>query len=174
MAAEPVVRPARVRDAEAAGDLAVRAWQTVYRGRRGLVGDEVFERVYPEWESEKRRQVVEHIREHTGEVLVTEIDGRIVGFVTWYRWKGNTVGEIGNNAVDPDFQGRGVGAAQCQRALGRLAEEGCSVAAVVTGLDEAHAPARRMYEKAGFGPSFPVVHCFQLLEEPGRERGGGR
>jgi len=172
--AEPIIRPARVEDAEAAGDLAARAWESVYEGRRGLLGEGIFSAAYPDWQAEKRRQVLEHIREHPEEALVTELDGRVVGFITWHPWPRGSVGEIGNNAVAPEAQGRGIGAAQCRRVLGLLAERGFSVAVVATGLDEAHAPARRMYQKAGFGPSFPSVHYFQSLRERGRGAGGDR
>ena len=166
-----VIRQAAPRDSEAAGELAVRAWRGVYARRRELLGAEIFDRAYPDWPGVKRGQVVEAIREHPERALVSEIDGRVAGFITWWFWPGGVVGEIGNNAVDPEFGGRGIGSAQCRRALEVLAAHGCQVAAVCTGLDEAHAPARRMYEKAGFGPSFPAVTYFQRLG--GKERVGG-
>jgi len=166
-----IVRQAAPQDAQAAGDLAVRAWRRIYERRRELLGAELFDRVYPDWPGFKRGQVVEHLRQHPERALVTEIDGRMAGFITWWFWPGGAVGEIGNNAVDPEFGGRGVGSAQCRKALEVFAAQGCQVAAVSTGLDEAHAPARRMYEKVGFGPSYPAVTYFQRLG--GKENAGG-
>jgi GNAT superfamily N-acetyltransferase len=57
--------------------------------------------------------------------------------------------EISMMAVDPDHQGRGVGTALTEFAVGWIREAGLSVAMVETGGDPGHAPARRTYEKAG-------------------------
>jgi hypothetical protein len=38
-----------------------------------------------------------------------------------------------------------------------------AVATVSTGGDPSHAPARRAYEKAGFGPAIPSVSLYKLL-----------
>lgn len=157
------IRQARPEDADRAGEIAVRAWQGVFSKRRELLGAEIFDRAFPDWQGAKRSQVVEHLRLHPERALVTEAAGRMAGFITWWFWPGGAVGEIGNNAVAPDFQGLGIGSAQCRRALELFAEQGCTVAAVGTGLDEAHAPARRMYQKAGFGPSFPAATFFKKL-----------
>ena len=45
-----------------------------------------------------------------------------------------------------------MGGRQRERALEILRAAGMQVACVGTGLNEGHAPARRMYEKAGFEP----------------------
>jgi len=174
MSVEPVIRQARAEDAEAAGDLAVRAWQGVFLRRQELLGAEIFETAYPDWQGAKRAQVIEHMRKYPQWALVTELDGRIVGFITWHFWPDGKVGEIDNNAVDPDCRGRGIGTAQCSRALEAFREGGCTVATVGTGLDEAHAPARRMYAKVGFGPSFQGATCFLKLGGSGGPTAGCR
>lgn len=66
-------------------------------------------------------------------------------------------GEIGNNAVAPSVGRRGIGTFQCQQIISRMKEQGVAYILVDTGLDESHAPARRMYEKTGFDRSFEHV-----------------
>lgn len=38
-----------------------------------------------------------------------------------------------------------------------------ALATVSTGGDPSHAPARRAYEKAGFGPGLPSVYLYRVL-----------
>ncbi|MEM7223540.1 MAG: GNAT family N-acetyltransferase [Pseudomonadota bacterium] len=76
------------------------------------------------------------------------------------------MGEIDLNAVDPDHQGSGVGAWMYAYALDRMKEAGMLVASVGTGGDPSHAPARRAYEKAGFGPAIPSVHLYSRCRHP--------
>lgn len=72
------------------------------------------------------------------------------------------MGEIYMIAVDPNFQGRGIGTALIKFTLTWMRDAGMSVAMVETGGDPGHAPARRTYEKAGFG-LFPVARYFKKL-----------
>ena len=44
-----------------------------------------------------------------------------------------------------------------------MREAGVRVATVGTGGDAAHAPARRAYEKAGFGPYLPSIYMYKAL-----------
>jgi GNAT superfamily N-acetyltransferase len=72
------------------------------------------------------------------------------------------MGEIYMVAVDPDFQGRGIGSALIEFALGWMKDAGMSIAMVETGGDPGHAPARYTYEKVGF-ELFPVARYFKKL-----------
>jgi ribosomal protein S18 acetylase RimI-like enzyme len=74
------------------------------------------------------------------------------------------IGEIGNNAVHPDVQGRGIGPQMYRHALERLRELGMRFVKVGTGGDPAHAPARRAYEKVGFDVQLPGVEYYCRLE----------
>ena len=60
------------------------------------------------------------------------------------------MGEIYMVAVDPDFQGRGIGSALIEFALDWMKDAGMSIAMVETGGDPGHASARHTYEKSGF------------------------
>ena len=104
-----------------------------------------------------------HVREHTELAIVTEVEGNIVGFLTFRFFEDKPLAEIGNNAVDPACQGQGIGTRQCQHVLEIFRERGIVSAKVGTGLDEGHAPARAMYEKAGFDLSIPHVTYYTRL-----------
>jgi GNAT superfamily N-acetyltransferase len=62
----------------------------------------------------------------------------------------------------PDFQGHGIGTALTEFTLNWMKEAGMSVAMVETGGDSGHAPARRTYEKLGFG-LLPIARYFKKL-----------
>ena len=65
-------------------------------------------------------------------------------------------------AVDPSYQRRGIAAALTDFALRWMKDAGMTVAMVETGGDVGHAPARRTYEKAGFG-LLPISGYFKKL-----------
>jgi GNAT superfamily N-acetyltransferase len=65
--------------------------------------------------------------------------------------------------VHPEHANRGIRVALYGLALARMKELGAALATVATGGDPSHAPARRAYEKAGFGPALPSVHLYKLL-----------
>ena len=60
------------------------------------------------------------------------------------------IGEIGNNAVHPDWRQKGIAQQLYAAALQHFRDQGMRFARVQTGMDGAHAPARRAYERAGF------------------------
>jgi len=157
------IRPARPEDADRCGDIAVLAWQRVFCAWEKLLGPVIFARHYAGWEERKRGEVVGFIREHPDKAIVTEVDGQVAGFLTFYLSGAPGVGEIGNNAVHPDWQGRGIGERQCRRALDLFREMGLTSATVYTGLDDGHAPARAQYRKAGFRLSTPHIRYFMEL-----------
>jgi ribosomal protein S18 acetylase RimI-like enzyme len=97
------------------------------------------------------------------EVYSATKDGAVAGFVALRLDRDKLVGEIGLNAVDPAYGGRGLGTAMYEFALARMREAGMRAAAVSTGGDDSHAPARRAYEKAGFAAAIPAVWLCRAL-----------
>lgn len=87
----------------------------------------------------------------------------VVAFVTYRLDPAARVGTIGNNAVDPAWQGRRIAGALYRLVLDRFRAAGMAVAAVTTGLDEAHAPAHAAYRRAGFTAATPSVTLYQEL-----------
>jgi ribosomal protein S18 acetylase RimI-like enzyme len=77
--------------------------------------------------------------------------GRVVGYAAAEIKREDPVSEIGivsYNAVDPAYQGRGIGTALMEQVTRYLKEQGARVLAVWT--LEVDAPARHIYEKLGF------------------------
>jgi GNAT superfamily N-acetyltransferase len=87
----------------------------------------------------------------------------VVGFVSWQVNHETTVGEIGLNAVHPTWAAKGIGTMMYTFAVDRMRDAGMRVATVSTGGDPSHAPARRVYEEAGFTVGIPSVWLCQKL-----------
>lgn len=165
------MREACPEDAAACGAIAVRAWAAVHEVREQLVGAALHERLWHDWRADKAAAVERHIRERSSEAAVATT-GRgpgevVIGFVTWrYHDAARSIAEIGNNAVAPDWQGRGVATALYGHALAAFRRSGADVACVSTGGDPAHAPARRAYQKVGFHIAVPSVTYYMALDAP--------
>ena len=158
-----MIRPYEPRDLEALAEIGDRAWRPIHRMFRRRYGDALFALLVPDEQTAKGEQVREHCREHPDWVLVCEEAGRVVGFATFHIHPARRIGEIGNNAVDPDVQGRGLAQQLYQAVLERFRREGLLYAKVQTGLDDAHGPARRAYERAGFDIRHETVTYYQTL-----------
>ena len=164
MADDTVIRDLEPGDVEAAVAIAVAAWEPIYAQFRQILGDEIFETLYPDGLEEKGRQVREACKPGArGVVCVAEKDSQVVGFITFYPDVRPGLGEIGNNAVHPDHQGQGIGPRMYRHAFDRFRELGMRFVKVGTGLDPSHAPARRAYEKAGFDIQLPSVTYYRKL-----------
>lgn len=164
MAEEITIRPARAEDIDVVCDIARVAWQPVFEEFRRRLGDELFERLHNGWEERKMNDVRQVFEQYPGCMLVTEAEGRVAAFITYFyidRAKG--LGEISNNAVHPEFQGRGIARKQYERVFEELRAQGADYVRVTTGLDDAHAPARRAYEAVGFGHELPKVTYHRKL-----------
>jgi len=164
-----IVRPLQPGDVEAIVAIAVAAWRPIYAYYRQEMGDDLFSAACPHWPEEKARQVraacdpASDPQASRAQVGVAELDGRPVGFVTFYADERSGIGEIGNNAVHPDLQGQGIGPLMYQYAFQHLRGRGMRYVKVGTGGDPAHAPARRAYEKAGFTIRLPGVEYYREL-----------
>jgi ribosomal protein S18 acetylase RimI-like enzyme len=144
-------------------DIGNRAWRGIYQMFRTCYGDELFAILVPDEETRKGEQVKVHCERHPEWVYVCEEQGRIVGFVTFALDPETKIGEIGNNAVDPDCGLKGIGQQMYRAVLQALREKGMVYAKVHTGLDEAHARARRAYERAGFDICHKDVNYYMKL-----------
>jgi ribosomal protein S18 acetylase RimI-like enzyme len=159
----PLIRLYDDRDAEAVVDLSLRAWAPVFASLEQVLGSEIFRRQHPDWREDQRRAVEEVCTAKKGRVWVAEAGANTVGFVAVeLHHPERSMGEISMLAVDPDYQGRGIGTALTEFALDRLKDAGMRVAMVETGGDPGHAAARRTYEKAGY-VLLPIAKYFKNL-----------
>ncbi|MDQ3892150.1 MAG: GNAT family N-acetyltransferase [Actinomycetota bacterium] len=159
----PRIRPFDDRDTEVVVALSLRAWAPAFASLERVLGPEAFRRQHPDWREDQRRAVEEVCAAKKGRVWVAEVGTSLVGFVAVELHRPERgMGEISMLAVDPDYQGGGIGTALTNFALDRLKDAGMKVAMVETGGDPGHAAARRTYEKAGY-TLLPIARYFRNL-----------
>jgi ribosomal protein S18 acetylase RimI-like enzyme len=95
--------------------------------------------------------VADYLSHENLHALLAEIDGRVVGLLTYSFHPGlfhaGTYAMIDELIVRPESQGAGVGDALMTEVMRRIAAAGCSEASVSTGLTNARAQA--LYRKHG-------------------------
>jgi ribosomal-protein-alanine N-acetyltransferase len=96
------------------------------------------------------------------QVLVSEADGRLAGFLTLLRWPQAT-GAVDDIAVRPDLQRRGLGEAMMRWALVWFRQEGMRRAWLDVLLG--NAPALSLYKKLGFTPGTTGLTYRRPLDE---------
>ena len=132
--------------------LSLSAWAPVFASLEAEMGPDVFGLVYPDWRSARAGAVEAVCQAPDTDVWVAAVEDRPVGFVTvrlGYEDAARSEG-IDMLAVDPDHQQGGVVSALVERALDELRRAGVDLAVIATGGDRGHAPARALYERAGF------------------------
>ena len=154
-------RTAEEKDTETLVTIAKNEWRAIYDGFRVQMGDELFPLFYPDPMEQKAAQIRENVT--SGNCYVTELDGKIAGFIYYAYDEKSRIGTISNNAVSADFRGHGIGGRQYEFVFERLRALGALAVRVTTGADDAHAPARRAYEKAGFEKSLSSVTYYKKL-----------
>ncbi len=150
-------------DLETIVDIADRAWRPINDMFRRTYGEELYRLLRPDERTAKGDQVRSHCAGHPDWVYVCEREGKIAGFITFWLDEDKKIGVIGNNAKDPDCGFKGVGREMYAEVLAFFKRRGMRYAKVSTGLDEAHYPARRAYEAAGFNIKHQKVDYFKKL-----------
>ena len=104
------------------------------------------------WADRKAASLKAEIDANPADWYVMVSADRVIGFCSLSADASTGIGEIGHNGMHPDFQCRGYGSRQIRFMLDELRRRGMKIAELRTCLNEGHAPARRMYERAGFEP----------------------
>lgn len=157
------IQPYDAHQLDAVIRLSLRAWAPVFESIQNAMDSEVYREFYPDDWRVSQQKAVEAVCAAEDTTVWVAIDaGSTVGFVAVKLDLETSMGEIYMVAVDPDFQGHGIGSALIKFALGWMKDAGMSVAMVETGGDPGHAPARRTYEKLGFG-LLPIARYFKQL-----------
>ena len=164
MATDICIRSFEPGDLEAMQRIRAAAFEPVFRSFRQIVGDTVSALALGRADAEQA-ELLASVCDPTSrqQVYVALIDSTIVGFVSFSLDAEKRIGEIGLNAVHPDHAGRGIGTDLYNFAIDRMKRSGMLLATVGVGGDPSHIPARRAYEKAGFGPSLPSVWMYRVL-----------
>ncbi len=155
------IRPYRPEDYTPIYEITKRAWRGVTMAelreqRFGQVGGRP-------WYEHKANGIVAKCERLPEQCLVAEIDGQVVGYATFGVQMDGEVGIVGDNAVDPDWQGRGIGTALVGRAVEALREAGTRILEVST--FEHDTPARTVYERLGFRQIATTVHYAMPAQE---------
>jgi len=169
------IRPAGVDDADAVGEVHVRAWQSAYRG---MMPDDYLDTLQAQEHATRWR---EHLvaPSSPAELFVAVDDHRVVGFASVGPALdddvASDVGQLYAINLDPDVWGRGLGRALLSAVTDRLSGLGYVEAVLWVVPDNQR--ARRVYEAAGwsdddvrrddevFGVVVPEMRYRRLLVE---------
>jgi ribosomal protein S18 acetylase RimI-like enzyme len=135
----PRIRRVRPDEYDAVGELTARVY------REGGFGSASYEPALRDAAS----------RDASAEVLVADLDGRVVGAVTvvtrggdWAERSGPGEAEIRMLVVDPGVRGAGTGETLVRACIDRAREDGCTVLRLST--EPTMTTAHRLYERLGF------------------------
>ncbi|MGW5879681.1 GNAT family N-acetyltransferase [Nocardiopsis terrae] len=148
-------------DREAVVALALRAWEPVHASMAKVLGARIHGQVVGDWRKRQSQDVRSDLDAEEVRAWVAVTD-RVAGFATVKLDREEATGELHMLAVDPDQQDRGVGSALTRFAEEYMRQEGMKVSLISTGGDPGHAPARAVYERAGY-TGLPVVNYFKSL-----------
>jgi GNAT superfamily N-acetyltransferase len=136
----------------------------VFQSFRDIVGEAIAARAFATADAEQAALLDQLCRpDASHRMFVAMAAGEIVGFVAISLNRATRIGEIGLNAVDPPHARQGIGTRLYAFALSLMRDEGMRLATVGTGGDASHEPARRAYEKVGFGTGLPSMTLYKLL-----------
>jgi GNAT superfamily N-acetyltransferase len=159
------IRPYDEGDLDAIIEFSLRAWEPVFASLREVLGEAIFARLHqPDWRAVQAETVRSSCTSDERRVFVAVADGRAVGFaavvVNAFH---EGMGVVDIIAVDPTYQRRGIARQLMDRSVEHMRAEGMDIAAVETGGDAGHGPARALYESLGYR-ALPVVRYLRLLD----------
>jgi len=165
LAAVVEIRPYEPSDLDAIVDLSLRAWEPVFESLRQVLGDPIFTRLHrPEWTALQEEAVRSSCTSGELDVFVAVAEGQPIGFATVaLNAFHERMGVVEMIAVDPRHQRRGIAKQLMERAGEHMRAQGMDIAAVGTGGDPGHGPARALYEALGY-TALPGVRYLRLLD----------
>jgi ribosomal protein S18 acetylase RimI-like enzyme len=109
-----------------------------------------------DWATRKRQAIDADCDAHPAGILVAEEDGRVIGYVTTRLNRESRLGWIPNLAVDPTWQGRGLGRQLLEAALDYLRDAGMTHAKIETLASNERGQA--LYPALGFVEVARQIH----------------
>lgn len=158
----PTIRQMRDDEVTIVQEFTVRAFIPVFESFANILGAQIFARLYPDWRKVQADLVVTFQNDETMTNWVADVEGRLAALMTTKLNEETETGEVVFLLVDPEYQNRGIGTQLNFFALDLFREGGMKLAAVSTGGDISHAPARHAYEKVGY-IGIPSVYYVQSL-----------
>lgn len=165
MAAGVEIRSLQDSDVAAVVEFSLRAWEPVFESMRRVLDEPIFARLHqPDWQTVQADAVRSTCTSEDRDVFVAVADRRPVGFVAIeLNAFHERMGVVDMIAVDPPYQRRGIATELMNRSIEHMRDRGMDIAAVGTGGDPGHAPARALYEEFRF-TALPGVRYLKLLE----------
>jgi GNAT superfamily N-acetyltransferase len=165
VSAEFEIRPYEPSDLDAIVEFSLRAWEPVFESLRRVLGDPIFARLHqPEWTALQEEAVRSSCASGERDVVVAVAEGQPVGFATVaLNLFHERMGVVDMIAVDPRHQRRGIAKQLMDRSAEHMRAQGMDIAAVGTGGDSGHGPARALYEALGY-TALPGVRYLRLLD----------
>ena len=152
-------------DLETIVEFSLRAWEPIFESLRQVLGDSIFMRLHqPDWKTAQAESVRSSCATSVDRnVFVAVADGRPVGFAAvMLNAFHERMGVVDIIAVDPRYQRRGIARRLMARSAEHMRAQGMDIAAVGTGGDAGHGPARALYESLGY-TALPGVRYLTLL-----------
>ena len=164
MTSDADIRPLETADVDPVVELSLRAWAPVFESMREVLGDEIFDRLHrPDWRAVQADAVRSGCTSDDQDAFVAVVDGRVVGFATVaLNAFHEGMGVVDMVAVDPDHQQRGIASQLMEHCAAHMRAAGMDIAAVGTGGDRGHGPARALYEALGY-TALPGVRYLQMI-----------
>jgi ribosomal protein S18 acetylase RimI-like enzyme len=157
------IRPFTDKDIEDIVQLSLLAWEPVFSSFEEILGPKIYPIIYPDWRKSQQEGVEKVCMDRVKyNVLVAEVEGKVVGFLAYELQPDDGTAEVYLLAVHPEYQNHGIGTELNLVALQEMKAAGITLAVVGTGGDESHAPARKSYEKAGY-TALPLVRYYKDL-----------
>jgi len=165
VSAEVEIRPYVDSDLQVVVEFSLRAWEPVFESLRQVLGDAIFVRLHQaEWRSVQAEAVRASCTSDERDVFVALADRRPVGFAAVaLNAFHERMGVVDIMAVDPAYQRRGIASRLMDRSVEYMRAQGMDIAAVGTGGDAGHGPARALYESLGY-TALPGVRYIRLLD----------
>ena len=165
MNAAAEIRPFEESDLDAIVEFSLRAWEPIFESLRQVLGDAIFARLHqPDWRTVQADAIRSSCTSEERDVFVAVVDELPVGFAAVALDAFHErMGVVDIIAVDPAYQRRGIASQLMNHASDHMRGRGMDIAAVGTGGDPGHGPARAMYEASGY-TALPVVRYLKLLD----------
>lgn len=160
-----MIRKLKTEDIPIVKDIATRAFSRIYDALEKIYGQELFAIIIPHRETEKEDQIKDHICNYPEWIFICEEYDKVIGVITFFLDHQNKIGTIGNNAVDPDCNLKGIGQQMYKAVFRYFKENGMEFAQVTTGMDISHEAARKAYERAGFNIHMEKVTYYRSLKD---------
>jgi GNAT superfamily N-acetyltransferase len=160
-----IIRKSAKNDLEEIQKITILAFKPYFDSYKKVMGSPMYKAYYPDWREKKRQEIIYIFNSDNHKLFVAEENKKIIGFASYILNKKKPLtAEIGNNAVHPKFQKKGIGSSLYKHLIEELKTIGIKYINVSTIYNEAGKPARMAYEKAGFSKSIQRIDYYMELK----------